>query len=137
MLHYVSLTVMIYTVAVKIMKMSKEVMAVIIPVVLSCFTCLFYFVNNETLYWLCASAVYQIPCTLLFIYTTVYIIGIDAKHKALIYPACVVMGVLVGGSSVNVAVLACILLCHLIFGGCLVKKQIKYSTYMRNIVLSR
>ncbi|MBR6147714.1 MAG: hypothetical protein IKQ44_05050 [Lachnospiraceae bacterium] len=39
----------------------------------------------------------------------------------------IILGFLIGGASVNVAVLSCIVACQLIYWGCIVKKQIKYS----------
>ena len=118
---------MLYTVSVRIFRLEKHISIVMTAVAFSFFVSLFYFVNNESLFWLCASTVYQMPCTCLFLYVIVYVIGIDKKSGIPQIIACILLGFLTGGASVNVAILACVAACQLIYWGIVIKHKTLYS----------
>ncbi len=121
--HYAALVFMLYYVGRKIMKLNEVSSVLITMAVFSLIPSQFYFVNNETLFWFCASTIYQLPATLLYIFVVLFIYGIE-KDSRLCCVICFILGFLLGGASVNVAVLVCIITCQLIYWGIVVCKKI-------------
>lgn len=127
LLFFGTLGVLTYTFCRKIARFESNISIVCTLMLEVCFTGMFYFVNNETFFWLCASTVYLLPTVFLFIYITLLISFIFEINKYYYLVILCPLGFLVGGASVNVAALGCFLAVLAIYWGIVVKRKILKS----------
>lgn len=123
---YFSICLFAYSVTRHVMRYSVERALQTTTFLIVCMTCLHYFADNEDLYWFCASVIYLIPMTCIFLGVTVMVYAIKDDRKLLLIPVAI-LGFLSGGAVLNIAAFGCILFVMMAYWGIVVKKKISIS----------
>lgn len=126
---YLSVYLWIRIVVVKVFGIDKENVIPIAFLYFICLTSLYYFVENEDFLWFCASVIYLIPLTFVFvgIICMIYILDTE-KYQYIGFP--MVIGFLAGGAVLNIAAFGCIAYIMTAYWGIVVRKKIKISIFM-------
>lgn len=127
-LFYGSLFMFVRVLSRKVLGIKKDYLIFILFFVFSCLNMTFFYPSNEVFYWLCSAEVTAIPMIVLFIAGFFYIKAIDSERKILVVIP-ILLGLLIGGATVNVAVFGCVVYGAIMLWGIISKRKISRSLF--------
>ena len=126
---YLSVFLLIETIIVKVFKYEERFRLQMTFLFFVCLTSMYYFVEHEDFLWFCASVIYLIPMTCIFIGIICVIYALDTEKYGYIVIS-MLLGFFAGGAVLNIAAFGCIAYIMTAYWGIVVKKKIKVSVCM-------
>lgn len=121
---YLSLYGFINSVVRKVMHASSRLSLFAIFCVFTCLNCTYYFFEHEIFYWMCSTQVSLVPLAMIFGGGILFIDAIN-NQSVVRFAIVGIIGILVGGSLPNIALIAAVIFTILLYWAIVVKKCIK------------
>lgn len=125
---YLSLYGFINSVARKVMHASSRLSLFAIFCVFTCLNCTYYFFEHEIFYWMCSTQVSLVPLAMIFGGGILFVDAVN-KQSILRFVLVGIIGILVGGSLPNIALIAAVIFTVLLYWTIVVKKCIKPAIF--------